>query len=193
MKLLCASLLAISLLFGHPVSAEEVAASPKLTPHQMRDDTLDSLFAKLQRSSSEVEAKITEQKIWAAWAQSDSVTADILLNQAATAMAVGDNRASLAILNQMIVTYPTYAEAWNKRATLKFMIGRYDESLGDIEKVLELEPRHFGALSGKGMILQSQKRWNDALAAYKNALAVNPNMTSVKNAIQQIEKTQPEL
>ncbi len=193
MKSLYAPLFAISLLFGHPVSAEEVAASPKLTPHQMRDDTLDSLFAKLQRSSSEVEAKITEQKIWAAWAQSDSVTADILLNQAATAMAVGDNRASLAILNQMIVTYPTYAEAWNKRATLKFMIGRYDESLGDIEKVLELEPRHFGALSGKGMILQSQKRWNDALAAYKNALAVNPNMTSVKNAIQQIEKTQPEL
>jgi tetratricopeptide (TPR) repeat protein len=193
MKLFWAIILSMPLTFGHLAHAEEAAAAPKLTPHQMRDDTLDSLFAKLQQASNDVDAKVIEQKIWAAWVQSDSVTADVLLKQAEAAMGVGDNRASLTILNQIIATYPTYAEAWNKRATLKFMIGRYDESLADIEKVLDLEPRHFGALSGRGMIFASQKKWSDALMAYKSALAVNPHMESVKNAIQLIEKTQPEL
>jgi tetratricopeptide (TPR) repeat protein len=193
MKVFRALILSMPLMFGPLAHAEDAAVAPKLSPHEIRDDTLDSLFAKLRRASDQADAKATEQKIWAAWSQSDSVTADVLLNQAEAAMGVGDNRASLTILNQIIATYPTYAEAWNKRATLKFMIGRYDESLSDIEKVLELEPRHFGALSGRGMIYQSQKKWNDALAAYKNALAVNPNMASVKNAIEQIEKIQPEL
>jgi tetratricopeptide (TPR) repeat protein len=193
MKQFWAIPLAFGVLVGGSVAHAEEAVPHKLTPHEMRADTLDGLFAKLQRASNEVEAKVTEQKIWAAWAQSDSVTADVLLNQAAAAMGVGDNRASLAILNQLIATYPTFAEAWNKRATLKFIMGRYDESLSDIEKVLELEPRHFGALSGRGMIYQSQQKWGQALAAFKDALAVNPNMASVKNAIQQIEKNQPEL
>jgi tetratricopeptide (TPR) repeat protein len=173
--------------------AEETVVVPKLSPHEIRDDMLDSLFAKLRRASDDEDAKATESKIWAAWSQSDSITADLLLNQAQAAMGVGDNRASLAILNQIIATYPSFAEAWNKRATLKFMIGRYDESLADIEKVLDLEPRHFGALSGRGMIYASQKKWSDALTAYKSALAVNPHMESVKSAIQLIEKTQPEL
>ena len=175
---------------GSIAQAEEAAATHKLTPHEMRDDKLDSLFAKLQRASNGDDAKLTEQKIWEVWSQSDSVTADVLLNQAAAAMGVGDNRASLKILDQVIAIYPGYAEAWNKRATLKFIMGRYDESLADIDKVLDLEPRHFGALSGRGMIYRVQKKWTEALDAFNQALAVNPNMDSVKNAIIEIEKNQ---
>jgi tetratricopeptide (TPR) repeat protein len=193
MKLFWALVLTMPLMIGPLAHAEEAVVVPKLSPHEIRDDMLDSLFAKLRRASDDEDAKATESKIWAAWSQSDSITADLLLNQAQAAMGVGDNRASLAILNQIIATYPSFAEAWNKRATLKFMIGRYDESLADIEKVLDLEPRHFGALSGRGMIYASQKKWSDALTAYKSALAVNPHMESVKSAIQLIEKTQPEL
>jgi tetratricopeptide (TPR) repeat protein len=194
MKKLLVISFAIGLLAaGSFGQAEEAKGPPKLTPHQLRDDTLDSLFAKLQRASNEEDAKAAELKIWETWAQSDSVTADVLLRQASVAMGVGDNRSSLSILNRVIELYPTYAEAWNKRATLKFVIGRYDESLADIEKVLELEPRHFGALSGRGMIYQSQKKWTEALAAYREALAINPNMASVKNAINEIEKSQRDL
>jgi tetratricopeptide (TPR) repeat protein len=178
---------------GSFAQAEENAVGRKLTPHEMREDTLDGLFAKLQRASNEDDAKLTEQKIWEAWAQSDSVTADVLLSQAVAAMNAGDNRASFAILNQVIATYPDYAEAWNKRATLNFMIGRYYDSLADIDKVLDLEPRHFGALSGRGMIYQTQEKWSEALSAYRQALKINPNMSSVKAAIQQLEKRERDL
>ncbi len=178
---------------GSFAQAEESAVGRKLTPHEMREDTLDGLFAKLQKASNADEAKLTEQKIWEAWSQSDSVTADVLLNQAVAAMNAGDNRASFAILNQVVATYPDYAEAWNKRATLNYMIGRYFDSLADIDKVLDLEPRHFGALSGRGMIYQTQEKWGEALAAYRQALKINPNMTSVKDAIRQLEKREREL
>ena len=191
MRLLWVFPLAFSLLTpGSIAQAEETVAIHKLTPHEIRDDALDSLFAKLQRASNSDDAKLTEQKIWEVWSQSDSVMADVLLNQASAAMGVGDNRASLKILDQVIATYPAYAEAWNKRATLKFIMGRYDESLADIDKVLDLEPRHFGALSGRGMIYRVQKKWTEALDAFNQALAVNPNMDSVKNAIIEIEKNQ---
>ena len=88
----------------------------------------------------------------------------------------------------MIASYPSYAEAWNKRATLNFMVGKYKASLSDIEKVLDLEPRHFGALAGRGMIYNAQEEWSLALDAYRDALAVNPNMPSVKSAIKELEK-----
>ena len=185
------SVLALAFMFlavGSLAKAGEKAAEHKLSPHEMRDDALDSLFARLQRASNEDDAKQAEQKIWEMWSQSDSVTADVLLNQAVVAMNAGDNKSSLKILNQLIATYPNYAEAWNKRATLNYMIGRYDESLADISKVLELEPRHFGALSGRGMIYQAQKKWSEALDAFREALELNPNMTAVKNAIHEMEQ-----
>lgn len=189
MRLLWVVPLAFCLLTaGAFAQAEDVAVAHKLTPHQLRDDTLDRLFARLQRASSEDDAKLTEQKIWEMWSQSDSVTADVLLNQAVVAMNSGDNKSSFNILNRVIKIYPNYAEAWNKRATLNFMIGRYDESLADIDKVLDLEPRHFGALSGRGMIYQAQEKWGDALDAFREALKINPNMSAVKNAIHELEK-----
>jgi Tfp pilus assembly protein PilF len=73
------------------------------------------------------------------------------------------------------------------------MIGNYDTSLADIEKVLELEPRHFGALSGRGMIYQRQGKWGAALDAYREALKMNPNMAGVRNAVQELEKRQQDI
>ena len=194
MRLLWIPALLIGLLSaGSFAVADDEVITRKLTAHQQREDTLDGLFATLQRAPGEAEAKQAEQKIWEIWAQSDSVTADVLLNQAVAAMNAGDNRASFGILNQVIATYPEYAEAWNKRATLNFMIGRYYDSLADIEKVLELEPRHFGALSGRGMIYQTQEKWGPALEAYREALKINPNLASVKEAIKQLEKRERDL
>ena len=127
---------------------------------EMREESLDRLFASLRKASGEQAAKATEEKIWELWSRSDSATAEVLLGQAVMAMGAADNAASLEILDRIIVAYPTFAEAWNKRATLHFMIGNYDASLADIEKVLDLEPRHFGALAGRGMIYQRQGKWS---------------------------------
>lgn len=179
-------------IFAAPGLAKEGAqpSAPiqNLTPHELRDEALDRLFASLQKASGEEQAKATEQKIWELWSQSDSATAEVLLNQAVTAMNAFDNASSLEILDRVVAAFPTYAEAWNKRATLNFMLGNYDASLADIEKVLDLEPRHFGALAGRGMIYQRQEKWGAALDAFREALKMNPNMPGVKNAIQELER-----
>jgi tetratricopeptide (TPR) repeat protein len=72
-------------------------------------------------------------------------------------------------------------------------MGRYDESLADIVTTLDLEPRHFGALSGRGMIYQRLGRNLDAIAAFKDALAINPHMTGAKSSLQQLERQAPDL
>lgn len=167
---------------------EAGVAVERLTPQQQREESLDVLFARLQQSTSETIARDVEQKIWTLWSQSDSPTADVLLGQAVAAMDAQDSASSFAILDRVIASYPSYAEAWNKRATLNFMVGKYKASLSDIEKVLDLEPRHFGALAGRGMIYNAQEEWSLALDAYRDALAVNPNMPSVKSAIKELEK-----
>lgn len=185
------------MIFATPSPAREGAQATvplkNLSPHELRDEALDRLFAGLRTVSSEEAAKATEQKIWELWSRSDSATAEVLLGQAVVAMNASDNAASLEILDRVVAAYPTYAEAWNKRATLQFMLGNYDASLADIEKVLDLEPRHFGALAGRGMIYQRQEKWGAALAAFREALRMNPNMPGVKNAIHELEKREKDI
>ena len=111
-----------------------------------------------------------------------------LLNQAKLAIADRAPAEALSILNRLIGANPDFAEAWNKRATLYFMMKKYDESLSDIAHVLDLEPRHFGALAGKGMILERQKKYAAARAAYEEALAVNPNLVQVQAAIKELDR-----
>ncbi|MGB8316304.1 MAG: tetratricopeptide repeat protein [Aestuariivirga sp.] len=174
-------------------SAEANIPLKNLSAHEIREETLDRLFASLRTTSDEEAAKATEQKIWELWSRSDSPTAEVLLRQAVVAMGVSENNASLAILDRIVAAYPDYAEAWNKRATLQFVLGNYDASLADIDRVLDLEPRHFGALAGRGMILQAQQKWGAALDAYREALRMNPNMPGVKNAIHELEKRERDI
>jgi tetratricopeptide (TPR) repeat protein len=118
----------------------------------------------------------------------DSPTAELLLGQAVKASAAGENETALKILNELIDVHPEFMEAWNRRATVYFLMGRYKESLADIDQVLKREPRHFGALSGLGMIKQRQGDLAAARAAYDDALAVNPNMDGVKRALEEIDQ-----
>jgi tetratricopeptide (TPR) repeat protein len=168
-------------------------ATQKLTAQETRDVALDRLFASLHKTSDEQAAKGVEEKIWELWSRFDSPTAEVLLGQAVVAMGASENTASLEILDRIVASYPTYAEAWNKRATLHFALGNYDASLKDIDKVLELEPRHFGALAGRGMIYQRQENWTAALNAYREALSMNPSMTGVKNAVQELSKRERDI
>jgi tetratricopeptide (TPR) repeat protein len=179
-------------IFAAPGFAQDGAKnnipSQKFTAQDTREVALDRLFASLRQASDERAAKAVEQKIWELWSRFDSPTAEVLLGQAVVAMGAAENDESLEILDRIVASYPTFAEAWNKRATLHFALGNYDASLSDIDKVLDLEPRHFGALAGRGMIYQRQENWTAALNAYREALRMNPSMTGVKNAVQELSK-----
>jgi len=156
------------------------------SPAEIRSDLLDSLFARLHKVGSSAEAQTVERAIWELWMRSDSPTAELLLTQAVKALGAGEEQASLSILDRLVAVHPEFAEAWNKRATVYFMIGRYNDSLSDINHVLELEPRHFGALSGLAMIKQQQGDKKAALAAFRDALAVNPQLEGARQAVEEL-------
>ncbi|WP_119272748.1 tetratricopeptide repeat protein [Taklimakanibacter deserti] len=172
---------------GRDDSPQPIPAVARLKPAEIRAEQLDKLFARLIKSADDAEAQRIEQSIWSLWMTSDSPTADALLAQAMKASAANETAAALSILDNVIEVHPDYAEAWNKRATVYFIIGRYNDSLSDIDKVLELEPRHFGALSGRGMIKRQQGDLGAARAAFEEALGFNPHMDGAKRALEEIE------
>jgi tetratricopeptide (TPR) repeat protein len=154
---------------------------------------LDTLFGKLRDPAIGSDAMRVEQQIWDAWLHQGSDAENEALAKATLAMNIGDFKSADKMLTALVQTSPNFAEAWNKRATLYFLMQRYDESLADIVKVLDLEPRHFGALAGRGMIYQRLGRDADALAAYKDALTMNPIMPGAGLAVRELEKKLPEL
>jgi tetratricopeptide (TPR) repeat protein len=167
-----------------PGAAAPVAKPRK--PAEIRAEQLDVLFADLRKPG--VRSGPVEEKIWALWSASDSPTAEVLLAQSEQAIEDGAPAEALSILNRLIGANPDYAQAWNKRATLYFMMKHYDDALKDIDKVLDLEPRHFGALAGKGMILERQKKYAAAREAYEEALAVNPTLEEVKASLKELDR-----
>jgi tetratricopeptide (TPR) repeat protein len=164
------------------------APARKLSLAEQRTELLDRLFGRLQTAKSEEEAKAAEQAIWRLWMHSGSPTDDILLEQAVKATAARQYDEALQILDALIEHAPNFAEAWNRRATLNYVTGKLDRSLSDIDRVLELEPRHFGALSGLGMIRRDRGDERGALDAFRDALAINPYMPSVRDAVKSLEK-----
>lgn len=154
---------------------------------------LDVLFAKLRDPAIGSDAMRVERQIWQLWLHSGSDAENESLAKATLAMNIGDFKSADKMLTALVATSPQFAEAWNKRATLYFLMGRYEESLADIVKTLDVEPRHFGALSGRGMIYQRMGRDADALAAYKDALAVNPNLPGAGLAVRELSKKLPDL
>jgi len=149
-------------------------------------EVLDSLFGKLHSAKSAESAKLLSNAIWKIWSRSGSPTADLLLKQAERAMRAGDQRVAISILSTIIDQYPDFAEAWNKRATVYFVTFDYDRSIADIKEVLKREPRHFGALSGLGLIYRRQGKDKKALAAFRRALAIHPFLGDARLAVKNL-------
>jgi tetratricopeptide (TPR) repeat protein len=191
---MCLVVLASSPALGQTAATEPqaevvVEKQKPLKPAEFRAEQLDILFGRLQQAKREAgNSSLIEQKIWSLWTSSDSPTAEVLLRQAEKAMDAGAPAESLSILDRLIGAHPDFAEAWNKRATLYYLMHKDDKALADIARALDLEPRHFGALAGRGMIYQRQKKYTDALDAYREALAINPGLATVKSIIKDIEK-----
>lgn len=145
------------------------------------DDTyrarLDALFSELKDApDSSLASQITDQ-IWSMWMNPDDPTLAGRMSEIAVATANGDRKSALEMLDQVVIDYPDYAEGWNQRATLYFMLGRLDDSLADIDKVLKLEPRHFGALAGRVMIYLRRGQHAEALREMLAALKIHPYLS----------------
>jgi tetratricopeptide (TPR) repeat protein len=159
-----------------PAPGEQQAALPNQTLAQKRAARLDDLFASLKRESNEVKAARIASLIQLQWQNSGSATVDLMMGWAAKAMEEKKYSVALDFLDQVVVMKPDYAEGWNRRATLHFMMNDYGRSMADIQKTLTLEPRHFGAMAGMAAILKDTGRKEAALQAFERVLTVYPMM-----------------
>ncbi len=135
---------------------------------------LDSLFKDLKHASSVAEARKLEQVIWKQWMQSGDDEIDELMQKAMKKRRSYDYRGAIEVLNKIIKQKPDYAEGWNQRATVYFHQEKYEESLIDIAKTLELEPRHFGSLAGRAVIRLRQNKPVLAIQNIIHALKFHP-------------------
>jgi tetratricopeptide (TPR) repeat protein len=149
-------------------------------------EKLDGLFARLQTAGPDEAGRI-ETEIWIEWSKSGSPAMDLLLQRGRDAMAAGDNQTAIEHFTAIIDHSPDFAEAWNARATAYYNSGEFGPSVADIAHVLTLNPRHFGALSGFGMILEETGKTEEALEVYKAALALHPHLEGVVDAVQRLE------
>ena len=170
----------LSLLIFSNVSAEK------------RDNELKNLFKQLKNSENTKSIEV-ENKIWQIWITHPSddrrgyrltellAQGSLLINQGKLSKAYG-------LFSQIILEDPKWAEAWNKRATVLYMIGSYKESQNDINEVLKLEKRHFGALSGQGLVQSKLKNYKKAIKSYKEVQKIYPSMQAPKDMIPRLKK-----
>jgi tetratricopeptide (TPR) repeat protein len=163
---------------------------PGETPRAGRDRSynLDTLFEALKIAPDNDSARAIEQRIWALWIASGSDTCNLLMGRVKAATEQKDLDLAIKLLNAVIEIRPNYTEAWNRRATIYFLQKDYGHALADIREVLAREPRHFGALSGLGLILQEIGDEKHALEAYRRALAIDPHLENVEEAIRNLRE-----
>ncbi len=170
-----ALLLALLLLLAGPAASRQ--DDPRLAP----------LFARLKAAASAFEAAPVEAEIWAIWGETPDQQSAALLARAVEAMGRRDHPAALEALNGLVRREPDFAEAWNKRATLHYVIGDYRASVLDIERTLALEPRHFGALSGLGLIYLAINEPAAAARSFEAALAIHPHLEGARANVERLK------
>lgn len=168
----CALVLAFGI--GAPASAEP-------------GPDLDRLFTELGRPDNPVWDQ-TESDIIREWSKSGSPAMDLLLKRGQQAIEAGDLAAAIEHLTALTDHAPYFAEGWNARATAYFLAGQYGPSVADIERTLVLEPRHFGALSGLGMIFQELGMPDRALDALLAARAIHPHRPDITQAVERLQQ-----
>jgi tetratricopeptide (TPR) repeat protein len=165
------------LLLAALIFAGQAAAGPS-----------DEMFEKLHNAPSESEANDVAQDIWASWMESGSPTVDMIMQRAVDAQTVGDYETARAFYDRAILIAPDYAEAWSRRAGLFLNDENFPEALRDLNEALRLEPRHFGAWAGLGIMMEAMGAEKEALEAYRQALAIYPFMTQAMQAEKRLSK-----
>jgi tetratricopeptide (TPR) repeat protein len=181
MRIICAFCAALLLSCAVPIPAS--AAPVQVAPAKARAARIDALFAALKRERNEKAAERIAQEIGETFLQSGSATTDLLMLWSQKAVEEQKYDVALDFLDEVVTLQPSYAEGWNRRATVHFLMKDYAKSLADIDETLKLEPRHFGALSGLAQIMADTGHKKDALAAWQRVLDIYPMMRSAQDQV----------
>jgi Flp pilus assembly protein TadD len=179
MRTLSTVALILSLLAG--------AAAPGPAAATQDDPRLDRLFAALERADGRAEANAIAARIWAVWFQHPDGHLAALLRQGRAALRDDDVTGALIAFDDAVRKAPDWAEAWNARATANYQLGNYRRALADISRTLTLEPRHFGALSGRGLCYLALDRPEKALEAFQDSLEIHPYQPGVQAKVRELE------
>ena len=144
---------------------------------------LDALFERLQAVESQAEGDRLTNRIWVLWREIDEPELAAAMEQGIVALRSGRHAAAESRFSAVIEAEPDYAEAWNKRATVRYMRTRYVAAAADIRRALALEPRHFGALAGLGLVYMALERYRAALESFERALEINPSLDGTRRNI----------
>jgi tetratricopeptide (TPR) repeat protein len=181
--LLAAVVLAVGV--GNASAQHSDWIKPPSTPPKSQRGTqnLDLLFEALKVAPDESSSKAIEERIWAIWVTSGSDTANLLMTRVKTAIDAEDLDLAIKLLDAIVEIKPNYVEAWNRRATVYYLKKDYGRALSDISRTLALEPRHFAAFAGLGMIMQDIGDDKHALDAFRRALAINPRIQHIPDLV----------
>jgi tetratricopeptide (TPR) repeat protein len=191
LALMLAAGAAVPGIFAGTALAEETSAeapAAKALAHETRGQRLDRLFSELKRERNEKIAQGISQRIQREWLQSGSASVDLMMQWSQTAMEAKKFDVALDFLDQVVTLQPQYAEGWNRRATVHYMMGNYGKSMADIDRTLQLEPRHFGALSGLAQIMADTDRKAAALEAWQRVLDIYPMLRNAQNQVSAISE-----
>ncbi|RWM22483.1 MAG: hypothetical protein E5X53_08680 [Mesorhizobium sp.] len=182
MRILFALFAALS-LFGSaplPAQADDAVAPAVATTREAR---LDQLFVDLKRERNEKAAERIAARISHEWSQSGSASIDLMMQWSQKAIEEKKFDVALDFLDQVVTLQPAYAEGWNRRATVHFMMNNFGKSMADIDRTLQLEPRHFGALSGLAQIMAVTGHKQSALEAWQRVLSIYPMLRSAQDQV----------
>ena len=152
------------------------------------DTRLNNLFERLRVTQDLAEARGIEGTIWEIWTESENANVNLAMLIGIASMHAGQLGTALNKFNEVIQLAPDFAEGWNKRATIFYLMKKFDQSVNDIAQTLKLEPRHFGALSGLGLINQAIGQNKAAIKAFEHALDLNPHLPGLKEKVTKMKK-----
>jgi tetratricopeptide (TPR) repeat protein len=172
---------------GEGGEQKKLSPSPRTSAVQSR--MLDDLFARLQRAPDQSEAQALALAIRHLWFQTRSDTASLLMQRALKSIQESRYPLALSLLDKIVTLEPRWAEAWNQRATARFLADDAEGAMADIDQVMKLEPRHFGALAGMGAILQRDGQDKQALQIYSKSLSIYPLQPDLQKAVEKLKLT----
>ena len=162
--------------------------APAVSFSDQSDTRLDELFATLKATDNKSVSQETELNIWAIWFESGSEQIDSLMEEAGAAVQTHQLEQAEDIYSKVVKLAPEFSEGWNRRATVRYYQNDYSGSLQDIRQTLALEPRHFGAVWGLGMILGWERDFSGAITAFERLLEINPHARDAKPRIELLKQ-----
>ncbi|HYH39170.1 MAG TPA: tetratricopeptide repeat protein [Azospirillum sp.] len=173
---MAALVLAGSLAFATPAAARQ-------------DDTrLGDLFSQLRTAPTDSAAEAIEDQIWTIWLDHPGRDVLTLMHAGVQLLHKDDYKGAVVLFDRITTMAPEYAEGWNKRANAYYLLGDYPAAVADIRRTLALEPRHFAALAGLGLVYLAVEEPAGALKAFEAALAINPHMTGIRDQVDKLRK-----